>query len=66
MATTGFRYASANIPAPPVSYSTGTTGPCVSTGTGPHGHRYHCGRRAGHTGRHASYGVQRVIATWSQ
>ena len=62
MGTPGFKYLNGTVPVPPIS-STGP-GPCMSIGTGPHGHRYHCGRRAAHPGRHVSYGVAAVIATW--
>lgn len=62
--TTGFAYITDRVPAPPISYSPNARPSCHNLVLSPTGHTYHCGRRTGHTGRCASYSLDRVIATW--
>ena len=64
MTTTGFAYVPAGIPAPPISFSPNTPPNCHALAISPSGKTYHCSRLTGHTGRCASYGIDRVIATW--
>lgn len=56
------------IPAPPVHHAYGLNlcdSPVQFPGRRAHLGKYHCGRIAGHTGRHAAYGSALVHAVWT-